>query len=119
MNVETVRLLVPDIDETDYIFTDEQYNSLLELSNGSAYRAAANALRAIAGNQALALKTVRTDDLQVDGAKVADSLRKLAEEYDRRASEDEKRLLDEGFSIIFPETAPYIRPEATPWPYYV
>lgn len=86
MSVEQVRLLIPDVVEEDYIFTDEQIQGYLDIARGgSVLRAAALAVRAIANNQVLLLKVIRTDDLQTNGAQVADALRKSANDLEARA----------------------------------
>lgn len=86
MSIAQVRLLIPDVDTEDPIFTDEQIESYIAMARGgSVLRAAALAMRAIANNQLLLLKVVRTDDLQVDGAKVADALRKSANDLESQA----------------------------------
>ena len=86
MSVEQVRLLIPDVDTADLIFTDEQIEGYLGIARGgSVLRAAALAMRAIANNQVLLLKVVRTDDLQTDGAKVSDALRKSANDLEAQA----------------------------------
>lgn len=88
MSIQQVRVLIPDTDTTDPILTDEQIQLYLDIARGaSPLRAAALALRAIANSQVLLLKVVRTDDIQVDGAKVADSLGKRADSYDAQADD--------------------------------
>ena len=89
MNVlDLVRSLYGDMtldDQGNFLFSDEVIDGWLTLTGGSAYRAAAIALRALAADQAYLLKVVRTDDLQVDGRAVAAELRQLADDYDQRA----------------------------------
>jgi hypothetical protein len=73
-----VRLLIADYDETAMIFTDEILNGYLGLNSDSVYRAAADALDAIATTEVLMAKKIRTQDLSTDGPAVAAELRKQA-----------------------------------------
>lgn len=110
-----VRLLIPDtaVDtDENYIFSDEQINALLGLFNGSAKRAAAQAKDIIATDQLLLIKVVRTDDLSVDGAKVAAELRLQAKALrDQADAEDQAEVFDY-FQIVYPQAQAY--PEAVP-----
>ena len=72
-----VRLLISDNDETDEIFKDDELQAFLDME-GSDKLAAAQALDTIADNKALASKVLTSSDVAVDGAKLADSLRKRA-----------------------------------------
>jgi hypothetical protein len=91
-----VRLLISDIDEANFIFSDTEIAGYLAgydlLGNGPVsprqpiLRAAADALDAIATSEALVSKVVQTvDGLQTDGAKVANSLRTRADSLRRQA----------------------------------
>lgn len=84
-----VRLLIPDTDETNELFTDEQIGGFLAIEGGIMKRAAAAALETAASNEALVSKVIRTQDLQTDGAKVSDALLKRAAELRRQADEDD------------------------------
>ena len=89
MSVKLVRSLYGDLvedDEGNFLFDDETIEDWLELGEGSAYRAAAMACRALAVDQAYLLKVVRTDDLAVDGAKVAAELRIMANDFEAQAN---------------------------------
>lgn len=100
MSVEQVRLLIPDVDEDDYIFTDEQIEGYLSMARGgSVLRAAALAVRAIANNQALLLKVIRTDDLQTNGAQVAEALRKNANDLENRADGEDDADAEDFFMV--------------------
>ena len=74
-----LRLLIADVDDDRQVFTDEQVRAFLAMNGGSVKLAAAAALDTIATDEALASKVVRTQDLQTDGAKLADTLAKRAE----------------------------------------
>jgi len=91
-----VRLLISDIKESNYVFSDEEIAGYLAgygvLANGAVaprgpiLRAAADALDAIATSEALVSKVMQTvDGLQTDGAKVANSLRTRADSLRRQA----------------------------------
>lgn len=112
--VGQVRLLIPDTapdSSLNYIFSDDQIAALLGMFNG-VKRAAAQAKDIIATDNVLLLKVVRTDDLQVDGAKVAAELRLQAKSLrDQADKEDEGELLDY-FAIVYPQNDLY--PEAVP-----
>lgn len=110
---DQVRLLIPDVDVEEPIFSDSQLETYLEIAGDNPLRAAAYALRAIASNQALTLKWVRTDDLQVNGAEVAKQLRELAKDLDGRAEAADEALLDEGFGIVYP-----VQPDYFPHDYH-
>lgn len=86
-----VRLLIADTDENHLIFEDAQISGFLAIArNNSIKRAAADALDAIATSEALIGKVIRTQDLQTDGAKLADALRKHATELRRQADDDDE-----------------------------
>lgn len=91
-DVGKVRLLVNDVDQDEFVFTDAEINAFLALFNGAILLAAAEAIDTNADNEALASKVLRTQDLQTDGAKVADALRKraasLRERHDRMVEDD-------------------------------
>lgn len=73
-----VRLLVPDTDVTDFLFSDVQITTLLSLFDANVKMAAAQAKDIIAADTVMLLKVIKTDDLQVDGQKVAAELREQA-----------------------------------------
>lgn len=77
-NVGRVRLLVPDTDEDDLLFSDEQISAFLTVEGSSVRRAAAAVLETIASNEAMVSKKIRTLDLQTDGPAVAAELRARA-----------------------------------------
>lgn len=76
--VGMVRLLIPDLDPTTPVFTDEQVNAFYLLEASNIRLAAAQALDTIASNEVMVSKVIRTLDLQTDGAKVSADLRARA-----------------------------------------
>lgn len=97
-----VRAMIPDVEQVDfsgegvpgYLFSDEHIEALLAVSRGGAIgsvkRAAAKAMRAIAVSEALIQKVIRTEDLQTDGAKVAQALLTAARDLEGEADEDDE-----------------------------
>lgn len=95
-----VRLLISDVDEANFILSNEMvagylaaYDTLANgpvLPRGPILRAAADALDAIATSEALVSKVMQTGDgLQTDGAKVANSLRTRADSLRRQADRED------------------------------
>lgn len=84
-----VRLLIPDTDEANQLFADDQISGFLTIEGGIVKRAAAAALETAASNEAVVSKVIRTQDLQTDGAKVSDALLKRAAELRRQVNEDD------------------------------
>lgn len=81
--IKYVRVLIADM-ATSPLIDDQTLQTYLELqgwedgARWAVYRAAADALEAIAVSEVLVSKVIRTQDLSTDGAKVAEALRKLA-----------------------------------------
>lgn len=108
--INTVRTLISDTEQFDYDdsgtpryrMSDEMLSALIDFRGGRLYGASADALRSMAANEALILKVIRTEDLQVDGAKLADALRLLARELEgRQSTEDDNEALDEfAFEVV-------------------
>lgn len=94
-----------------YLFSDAAVEAFTSLANGRVKRAAAFMLRAIAADEALITRTIRTDDLSVQGAPTAEVLRKLASDLDAQDRQDG----DEAFTIVYGEY-PNLPPEASAWP---
>lgn len=86
-NIGRVRILITDRDPLNPIFDDTEIEAFLALESDSVYRASATGLLAIAADQALLLKVVKLLDSSYDGAKLADSLRQLAQKYLDRADQ--------------------------------
>ena len=87
--IQQVRLLLADVGSDQYL-TDDQITGYLALNDQRVRRAAADALDAIAVSEVLVSKAIRTQDLQTDGAKVADALRARAQQL--RAQDDDDDL---------------------------
>lgn len=88
--------------EADYLVPDGQLNAYLSINTGRLYAAASDALTALATNEALVSKKIRTEGgLQTDGPAVAQRLNDLAKEYRSRQREidDEANALD-AFEIV-------------------
>lgn len=94
---DRIRLLISDVDEDTAVFSDEEIDLFLSME-GTVRLAAAQALDAIADNEALCSKVIRTQDLQTDGAKLADALRKRAQSL--RDQEDEETEGPGFFDIV-------------------
>lgn len=93
-----VRLLIPDTDDSGYIFEAEQISAFLVLEGDNVFRAAALALETIASDQVLVLKVMRTLDVQTDGAKASDALLKRAAGLRARADDDPDDV-DDDFAV--------------------
>jgi len=73
-----VRMLITDRVEATQMFSDAEIAAFLSLEDGSVRLAAADALCAIAADEALVLKKIRTLDLETDGPALAAELRQQA-----------------------------------------
>ena len=103
--IGSVRLLISDVTEPP-IFQDNEIQAFLALRKDNATRAAASALMAIANNEALLLKYVRTDDLTIDGVKGATEIRLQARQLEGQADADDAEF----FLIEYPDYGdPYSR----------
>ena len=113
-----VRLLLNDVDEATQVFTDAEIDAFLTLEGGSVKRAAAQAIDSNATNEALASKVLRTQDVQTDGAKLADAMRKHADSLRAQADRDEAvaDVADGAFTLVNPVRRPCRPPELTEWP---
>lgn len=105
--VGLVRALIPDVEEVDwehdgiasYLFTDRHIAGLLSLnptytsddySSWHIKRAAADAIGAVAVSEALISKVIKTEDLQTDGAKVANALLARVQQLRAQANDEEE-----------------------------
>lgn len=99
MTVEQVRHLIPDIEEIDwnddgnpsFLFTTAQIETYLELNEGSVKRATADAVEALATSEAYISKKIKTEDLETDGAAVANALLNRARQLRQSADRDDER----------------------------
>lgn len=95
-----VRLLIPDVDETAFLFTDAQITAFLAMEGGVVKKAAALALETVASNEAMVSKVIKTQDLDTDGAKVADALLKRAAALREQADDEDPTGDGGGLDII-------------------
>lgn len=107
----TVRGLIPDmrklLDPADplapaaYLFEDDHLQSFLTLNGEKPLLAAAQALMALAANEALVSKKIRTEDLSTDGPAVAAELRRLADSYRlQQLQADNDAGINEAFVVV-------------------
>lgn len=97
-DVGKVRLLISDVggrDGNSFLYADNEIEVFLELK-GSVRGAAAQALRALAGNEAQVSKRIQFLDLTTDGPAVARSLMELATRYEEEQviAEEEEGDID-------------------------
>src|SRR5690625_67867 len=75
--ITQVRGLIPDMEpvfgenKDEYLFTDQEIETYLEIAEGNVLRAGAYAIIAVANSEAMISKVIRTQDLQTNGAAVA------------------------------------------------
>lgn len=93
-----IRLLIPDRIEDEALFSDEELAAFATLEGGSARRAAATAIEAIATDEALVQKAIRLLDLTTNGPATAQALLARAKMLREQAETDEAEL-DGGFDI--------------------
>jgi hypothetical protein len=81
-----VRVLIPDTDaiygpgQDENLFTDDDITRFFRLGRDSALRGAGLAMIAVGNSEQLISKVIVTEDLETDGAKVADMWRKAGED---------------------------------------
>ena len=114
--VGQVRLLATDVSEP-FIFEDDAIGAFLSLVSGNVKRAAALALLAIASDEVLVGKVIRTDDLLVSSHLVSDQLRKQAKDLNDQADADDARDLNNEFLVIYGQDQ-YFVPEGVLPPVY-
>lgn len=98
-----IRLLIVDLrvnGDPLQVFTEEELAGFLALEGGNVKRAAADALDAIAVDEVLTSKVIRSQDLTTDGAKVAEQLRKRAVDLRAEATADADDAAGGYFEII-------------------
>lgn len=108
MSVQQVRDMIPDIEEIDwddtgessYLFTDSQIQTYLSVNKDNVKRATADAVEALATSEALISKVMKTEDLQTDGAKVANALLVRSRQLRNSAKEDEGTDAAEFFRVV-------------------
>lgn len=109
-SVGKVRVLLGDTDPTNIVdgegvylfFSDTEIEALLDMHDDNVKLTAARCMETIAGSQALLLKAWSSDDLTVNGDRIAKELRELAKQLRAEAVADES---SESFNVIpFPVT---------------
>ena len=104
-NVGRVRVLLGDTDPVNVVnnvgeylfFSDEELTAILDMYANSPQFATARCLETIAGSQALLLKSWSSDDLTVNGDRIAKELRETAKQLRAEAIADEG---SEAFEIV-------------------
>lgn len=109
--VKLVRLLTGDKAVDDYIFTDDEMESFLELNNGNVYYAAADALDAIAANAAYTLKVLTILDVTTNGQATAEAIRASAVALRAKADADAANTIVCGVAnVATPQLPTHWRP---------
>lgn len=112
-SLEYVRLLISDTDGA--VFDDREILAVMARETGEKL-AAARLLEIIADNESLILKSIRSQDFQTDGPKVAADLRKSAAQLRLEASaEADAAAEDGGFEVVDYAPYGYPKPELAPW----
>lgn len=110
-SVMLVRLLTGDKAAGEYIFTDDEMESFLELSKGNVYYAAADALDAIASNTAYTLKVLTILDVTTNGQATAEAIRASAAALRAKADADAANtIVCDVANVIQPELPTHWRP---------
>lgn len=127
--VGKVRALIPDVEQVDfngtgtlaYLFSDSHLESFLSLYTADEdvpavqiLQAAAHACEAVGMSEALVSKVTKTEDLQTDGAKVANVFLLRARALRQEADKIEEAELSSAFTIV--DFQPYPR-ETLPYPW--
>lgn len=84
-----VRLLIPDNQQSSYVFEDAEITAFLALEGDDVLRATAMALETIGSSEALTQKVLKIQDVETDGAALLDSLRMRAADLRARSAEGE------------------------------
>lgn len=120
-DVGLCRVLIPDAEQhkdpqfpaepATYMYEDWQLTAFLKLNAGKVKAAAADAIDALATNEAMVSKKIRTEDLQTDGPAVANAMRlhATALRAAQRREDDDADALD-SFQVVDYISLP------TPWP---
>lgn len=117
-DIDSLRLLIPDPESADSVFTDDDLGVFLSLSGNKVFLAAAMALETIATDETLVYKIVTTDDLSVNGVSGAAQVL-LVRAKTLRADQvraDQEADAADAFSLVFPLSPFRTYPEAAaPW----
>lgn len=87
-DIGVVRLIVSDTNASEPLFQDAELQAFLTLESGDLKMAAAQAIDAIATNEALTQKVIRILDLQTNGAALAQTLRAHAKDLRYQVLQD-------------------------------
>ena len=116
--VGRVRKYVPDLVQLEdtknpaapkqYYFSDDEISGFIgeyadsgtEPTRAQVKRAAADIIDALANNEALVLKKIKTEDLQTDGPATANALRAGARALRQQADDEDSALADNFFDVI-------------------
>lgn len=116
--VGRVRKYVPDLVQLEdtknpaapkqYYFSDVEISGFIgeyadagtEPTRAQVKRAAADVIDALANNEALVLKKIKTEDLQTDGAATANALRAGARALRQQADDEDAAAFDNFFDIV-------------------
>lgn len=116
--VGRVRKYVPDLVQLEdtknpaapkqYYFSDDEISGFIgeytdsgtEPTRAQVKRAAADVIDALANNEALVLKKIKTEDLQTDGAATANALRAGARALRQQADDEDAAAFDNFFDIV-------------------
>lgn len=112
--VGKVRLLTADLDTATPLLSDALYTGYLALYDGNIYRAAADALDAMATSEVLLSRKLRTQDLATDGPAVAAELRKQAATLRAKADALDAEA-GAGYFEIIPMQDLYAEATERPW----
>ena len=120
-NIGRVRVLLGDTDPVNIVsnvgeylfFSDAEIESILTMYSDSPQLAAARCLETIAGSQALLLKSWSSDDLTVNGDRIAKELRETAKQLRSEALAAETSEAFEIVPLPLQETAA----EYAEWPW--
>lgn len=104
-NVGKVRVLLGDVDPEDIsqgqgeykYFSDDEIVAVLQMYDHNVKMTAARCLETIASSQVLLLKSWSSDDLTVNGDKIAESLRRIAQQLRDEALIEES---SESFELV-------------------
>lgn len=102
-DIDSLRLLIPDTDPDNPIFSDGDLTLFMSLAEQKVFLAAAMALETIATDEALVYKITTTDDMNVNGVTGAVQVL-LARAKTLRGDQDRLDIAGEpGFFLTFPE----------------
>jgi hypothetical protein len=114
-DVGKIRALIPDVERVDqddtgevnYLFEDEHLLAILAVQRqvegapmARLRRAAADAVDALATSEAYISKVIKTEDLQTDGAKVANAMTTRAANLRRDADREEDEVFATAFEVV-------------------